>query len=222
MNKLSPLLAVCVLALATTGHAQSSCSSDGQARPAALLERFISADCDSCWSDTATPVATGRTLALDWVLPGTRGEDAPLSAVAGRDALDRLQSLGRKPVLRTDTVSTRVAPANGRLRVAHGLPFNDYVGASIELRAARGGPWTAWLVLVETLPAGTEGSPVERNLVRNALRVEWKGGSTGRLLESRPMGIPQGTKPSRLRVAGWVEDARGRVVAAAQSRCGTS
>jgi hypothetical protein len=33
------------------------------------------------------------------------------------------------------------------------------------------------------------------------------------------MSIPEGAKPERLRVVGWVEDARGRVVAAAQSRC---
>jgi hypothetical protein len=33
------------------------------------------------------------------------------------------------------------------------------------------------------------------------------------------MSIPEGANPKRLRVVGWVEDARGRVVATAQSRC---
>ncbi|MBH1957390.1 MAG: hypothetical protein I8H70_01715 [Burkholderiales bacterium] len=32
-----------------------------------------------------------------------------------------------------------------------------------------------WLALVEPLPAGTEGSPVERNLVRNELSRIWNG-----------------------------------------------
>jgi hypothetical protein len=33
------------------------------------------------------------------------------------------------------------------------------------------------------------------------------------------MSIPEGAKSARLRVVGWVEDGRGRIVAAAQSRC---
>jgi hypothetical protein len=39
------------------------------------------------------------------------------------------------------------------------------------------------------------------------------------LHESRPMRIPEGAQPERLRVIGWVEDARGRLVAAARSAC---
>ena len=37
--------------------------------------------------------------------------------------------------------------------------------------------------------------------------------------EMRPVRIPEGAKPERLRLVGWVQDAQGRVVAAAQSRC---
>jgi hypothetical protein len=33
------------------------------------------------------------------------------------------------------------------------------------------------------------------------------------------MNIPEGANPSRLRVVGWVEDARGRIRAIAQSLC---
>jgi hypothetical protein len=33
------------------------------------------------------------------------------------------------------------------------------------------------------------------------------------------MNIPEGADPARLRVVGWVEDAHGRIVAAAQSHC---
>src|SRR3954470_19103563 len=84
------------LAISAGAYAQSLCSSDGQPQPLALLERFINADCEACWSDPATPKAGPRELALDWVLPGAKGDDAPLSSVARRDALLRLEALGRK------------------------------------------------------------------------------------------------------------------------------
>ena len=214
------------LALAAAGvQAQSSCSSDGQPRPSGLLERFINADCEPCWraAETARP---GRgELALDWVRPGSRGEDAPLSAVAVREALARLQALGLTRPLQ-DAASRRKARASGeRLRVAHGLPFGGYIGASIELKPGRGGPWQAWLLLVETLPPGTEGSPVARTLVRNVLQLNWDSRTPrseirpGSFYETRPMQIPTGADPARLRVVGWVEDTRGRVRGIAVSRC---
>jgi hypothetical protein len=228
MNKLSPLsrFAGCLLVLAASGtHAQSSCDSDKQPRPVALLERFISADCESCWADPATPRAGRNELAVDWIVPGNKGDDAPLSAAASRDALARLEALQRTAPAKADAAKHPIAANGRRLRVAHGLAFNGYVGASIELKPGARGPWRAWLLLVETVPAGTEGSPVERNLVRNVLQPAWDG--TGplskteqrRLFESRPMSIPEGADPQRLRVIGLLEDAQGRVVAAAASRC---
>ena len=83
----------------------------------------------------------------------------------------------------------------------------------------------SWLLLVETIPAGSDGTPIGRNLVRNALQSSWGGAGPlskeelSRLYEARPMGIPEGATPSRLRVVGWVEDGRGRMRAIAQSRC---
>ena len=62
----------------------SSCSSDGQPTPTALFERFINADCETCWRDPSTPIAAPGTLALDWIVPGTLGEDAPLAAATSR------------------------------------------------------------------------------------------------------------------------------------------
>ena len=220
------------LALAPFGSvlAQSFCASDGQPQPAQLLERFINADCASCWSDPATPKADAGQLALDWVTPGSQGDNAPLSPVATRDALARLTAL-RRPVPTGSSVSKR--PVRGvvgsTLRVAHGLPVADYVGASIEMKpvpaAARGQRWSAWLALVETLPVGTEGSPVERNLVRNLLQTNWNmrqqlsKTEQDRFFEQRSMRIAEGADARRLRVIGWVEDGRGRVVAAAASQC---
>lgn len=204
------------------------CSSDGQRPPTALLERFINADCGDCWSRDATARPGPGAVALDWIVPGTQGEDALLSAAATRDATQRLQTLGLQvPETLSSRVSAAARPRQGHLRVAHGLALGGYVGASIEWRAARPAraPTSAWLALVETLPAGTEGSPVERNLVRNVLTPAWNGQQTlskkesQRLFESRPMNVPTGARPERLRVIGWVEDAQGRVLAIAQSRC---
>jgi len=210
--------------------AQSFCASDGQPRPVQLMERFINADCDSCWGDPATPRAGPRALALDWVLPGSQGEDAPLSSVASRDALARLEALGQGIPAASHHRSHAVKGLKGTtLRVAHGLALADYLGASIELKpipaAAKKQRWTSWLALVETLPAGTEGSPTERNLVRNLLQSTWDGRrqlsktEQNRFFEARSMAIAPGAKPSRLRVIGWVEDDKGRVLAAAESRC---
>lgn len=228
----SLLTAVAVLALMPSAQAQSFCASDGQPRPVQLLERFINANCDSCWTDPATPKAGKGQLALDWVVPGDQGDDAPLSAVASRDALARLEALGQKVPAKARTRTHPVTGLRGAtLRVAHGLPLADYLGASIELKpipaAAKQQRWTAWLALVETLPAGTEGSPTERNLVRNLLQSTWDGRKPlskteqNRFFESRSMNIAADANPNRLRVIGWVEDEKGQVRVAAQSRCET-
>jgi hypothetical protein len=204
--------------------AQSFCSSDGQSAPGVLLERFISADCEACWADGSAPAAAGD-LALDWIVPSSRGEDAPLSAAASRDALARLESLRRPAPKTAQAVRRRAESPLAMLRVSHGLPLNDYLGTSIELKSPPPGRWKGWLLLVETIPAGAEGSPIERNLVRNALVVTWGAErplskeERSRLFESRPMSIPPGARPERLRVVGWFEDGPGRIRAIAQSRC---
>ena len=211
-------------------RAQSFCASDGQPKPVQLLERFINADCDSCWADPATPKAAANALAIDWVLPGSKGDDAPLSAVAARESLDRLTALRQSPPAQTFAATQPVTGLKGAtLRVAHGLPLSGYLGTSIELKpipaAARGRQWTAWLALVETLPAGTENSPVERNLIRNALQATWDARKPlskteqNRFFDQRSMSIAEGANPERMRVVGWVEDEKGQVRAAAQSRC---
>ena len=230
LNGLSSIAAL--LLLAPVAHAQSFCASDGQPRPVQLMERFINADCETCWADPATPKAGNGVLALDWVVTGSKGDDAPLAAVANRDAGMRLQTLG-EALPAGSSVRTRPVEklATAKLRVSQGLPLADYLGASIELKpipaSAKKQQWTSWLALVETLPAGTEGTPIERNLVRNLLQSNWDGskpllkGEQNRFFESRSMTIAPAANPSRLRVIGWVEDEKGRVVAAAEARCAT-
>ena len=63
---------------------QSSCSSDGQRAPTSLIERFISADCDTCWTSPAVVKTKPHELALDWIVPSAKGDEAP--AVARRQS----------------------------------------------------------------------------------------------------------------------------------------
>ncbi|HEX7890345.1 MAG TPA: hypothetical protein VF522_13370 [Ramlibacter sp.] len=202
--------------------ARALCTSDGVPQPAAVLERFLNADCLECWRDPATPAPGKDTLVLDWVLPGTLGENAPLSTVASPDALERLRTLKQSVPQRTAAVSSRRAGALVPVRAAQGQSFNDYVGTSIELAQPGAEPWQAWLLLVERLPAGTEGSPVPRNLVRNVFRPDWARPDTGgarKLAESRAMQIHEGASPERLRLVVLLQDGRGRMRAIAQTEC---
>ena len=240
--KTRPLRTACIASFALLtalqgAHAQSSCSSDGQPRPVRLVERFISADCESCWKDAATVRVEKTDIVLDWVLASDKGDDAPLSAVASRDGLHRLEA--RRAVAPKQTM-TSIQPVKGlkgaTLRVAHGIALSGYAGTSIELKpipaTAKNQRWTAWLALVETIAQGTESTPVARNLVRNVIQSNWDGHlqllkseqqtDARRFFESRSMSVAQGVNPDNLRVIGWVEDANGKVLVAAQSGCAAS
>lgn len=234
MNNLTALSAAMLLACAAPlpALAQASCSSDGTPQPVAVFERFLNADCEACWTDRAVPAPStdAHAVVLDWIVPSPSGDDAPLSAAASRDALARLQSLGRAVPRGTDVhVAVVDAPPAGRVRVAHGLPFNDYLGTAIAWKPGRSmaasQPTDFYLLLVEAVPAGAEGTTVARNLVRNMLQGKWDGDRSlskkqhSILQEMRSMRIPEGAQAGRLSMVGWVQDASGRILAAAQSVC---
>jgi hypothetical protein len=221
-------LALCLSA--PMAHSQVSCNNDGLAPPKVIFERFINADCEACWGDPATPVPAPGALALDWVVPGSQGDDAALSAAATRDALARLEESGKaSPTTRSSQLIKVTGWPGTTLRVAHGPAVSGYLGASIELILPAGTridtPLQPWLVMVETLPQGFEGSPVPRNLIRNVLQPTWnmrqelQTSEQTRFIEIRPMNIPQGAKPERLRVVGWLQDTNGHVLMAAESAC---
>ncbi len=214
--------------------AQSSCSSDGQRKPTALIERFISAECETCWAGTQTVKPKPLEVALDWIVPSPKGDEAPLSAAASNDALFRLQALNQPTAPGSLNLRRAVSKNPLLLRVARGVALGGYMGASIELMPRRDGrlpnhPMTVWLVMIEDIPAGTDGTPVNRELVRNSLQINWNepgvsaaplpNAAGQRLYESRPMSIPAGANPDRLNVVGWVEDSKGQVIASARSVC---
>lgn len=211
-------------------HSQGACSSDGQPLPTALFERFINADCDSCWRDTATPAGPPGALALDWIVPGSQGDDAPLATAASTDALARLaERPDAPPATQTQQVTAIKGWPKAALRVAHGPAVGDYMGVLIALSLPHSNalalPLSGWVVLLEELPAGTEGSVVPRYLVRNALQPLWNkveklsNQETLSFNDVRAMGIAQGADARRLRVASWVQDANGQVLTAVQSGC---
>lgn len=218
-----PRLAVLagLLCAALGAQAQAlSCSNDGQAAPTALLERFMDADCSDCWIDPRAPLPARGALVIDWVRPSGVGDDAAMSAVALTEAQDRLQALG----LNGDAPSTQHlgrSASGARLRVVQGFVVAGHLGAKLRYRPATAQPYTAWLLLVEQLPPGTEGSPVARQLVRAAaeLRPGTRGGRPLPLDETRAFRVPEGAQPERLRVLGWVQDARGRLQALGQTHC---
>lgn len=216
--------------LAQGGWAQTVCTSDGQAVATTLVERFISADCERCWGQHEAAPVDRLALTLDWIVPSTQGDVAALSVAALRDAQERLDALAR-PAPATSAVHTSAVinhPAY-RLRVAHGTPVGLYVGTVIELTTSQkvkpSEPLSAWLLLVETVPAGSDGTPVARNLVRNMLLSTWvepdQQPHPGEYLfrELRPLNIAPNAKPERLRLIGWLQDAQGRLLTAVQSVC---
>ena len=214
------ILALLLLALPLA--ARALCTSDGVPPPQAVLERFVSADCADCWRDRATPEPAAGSFAIDWVVPGTRGEDAPLAAVALDEATDRLAALRRPVPQRSDAVFGRRVGQPVALRLAQSDTFNDYISTSMELERPGREPWHAWLLLVEQLPAGTEGSPVERHLVRNVFRPDWaqaQGRPRAGLAENRSMQIHDGVQPDRLRLIAVLADSRGRIRAISRTTC---
>ncbi len=226
------LWAVLTVGTANGALGQSFCASDGQATPLLLVEHFISADCAACWSEPQTTRPAAQAMTIDWIVPSAQGDEAPLSAAAIREAQIRLDTLGQAtPATSFVTTTPVLGKPTYQLQVAHGLSVGAYVGATIELKisdkAQPSMPLTAWLLLVETLPAGVEGAQSEKNLVRNVLVSTWakpdEQTNSGLVIfrELRPLSIAQGALVQRLRVMGWVQDARGQLLSAAQSVCAT-
>jgi hypothetical protein len=212
---LSALLAAAPLA------APARCTSPDVPQPDLLMEGFISADCLACWRDRKTPQGAPGTLALDWIVPGLKGEGAPLATAATDDAMERLDYLRHPTPTKTDVVSTRREGDSVTLRLAHGAVMNNYVGTSMQLKEAGDEVWHAWLLLVEEIPAGAEGTPIARNLVRKVFRPDWGrvGRAPGPLAETRSMQVPETARPERLRLVGVLADGRGRIRAISRTEC---
>ncbi len=186
-----------------------------QPAPRAVLERVFSAACDACWREAGTAAPRG-TLVLDWIAPAA--DDAPMAVAALPEALSRAA-----PRIDATTERRSVLPRRPpvSVRVADGPAWNGYVGLQVTLtRTGTHLPGSvAYMALVERVPAGSEGTAIDRQLVRVLIGPlpldELATLRTVRHLRS--VRLPEGAQPERLASIAWLESADGRMLAAAQS-----
>jgi hypothetical protein len=194
------------------------------AATAAVLERFIDANCDTCWTDASVEQAGARQWLLDWIVPSARGDEAPLSPAAPAESAARARrvSSGALPDGRTTVLRTPARTASTlRVRVVSGPAWSGYFAVQVNGSGRVAPGATAWIALVETVAPGTDGSAVPRHLVRTVAGplepAELRNGKPWQLLQA--MRWPETAKPVRLRARAWIEQHDGRIVAMAADRC---
>jgi hypothetical protein len=213
------------VALAAAGAQSAPAHPDCPAANAsAVIERFISADCADCWTREPQETPTARQWLFDWIVPATRGDDAPLAPAAPTEALDRAQR-ATGAVLADGggaTHQTRLRTSNGlRLRVTAGPAWNGYIGLRFDALGPVPPGSSGWLALVEVVPPGTDGTPVARQLVRTVTGPLALGElhSGQRIKSLHALRWPETARPKRLRARAWIEDGLGRIVAVAGEGC---
>ncbi|HSB98442.1 MAG TPA: hypothetical protein VLE45_00920 [Burkholderiaceae bacterium] len=215
-------VAAALLASAARGDDTAPCPPGN----AAVLERFISAECEACWTDVSVAQPASGEWLLDWIAPSARGDDAPLASAAPPEARDRARR-ALKAAPADDRTGVRRSAARGasslQLRVSSGPAWSGYFGVQVDARGRAAAGATVWIALVETVTAGTDGTPVPRELVRAVsgplTPSELRSGKPWQHLLA--MRWPETAKASRLRARAWIEDAGGRIVAMAGERCAT-
>jgi hypothetical protein len=217
-------VAAVLTGFAGTLHAQPSDIAPCAPAHAAVLERFIGAECTACWTDASTSGAPPGEWLLDWIVPSSRGDDAPLSPAAPSEATGRARRTLNTGVDDARTVVHRTAAraaSRAQFAVASGPAFNGYFGVQLDGRGRWPAGTSAWVALVESVAAGTDGTPVPRQLVRTVAGpfqpAELRSGKPWRVLQA--MRWPETAKPERLRARAWLESADGRIVAMAGERC---
>ena len=214
---LGAMLMLALLSPLGTAQAAPACPSTA---PAQLVEVFVSADCASCWRQRTN--VHPQALRLDWIVPGEQGDDAPLSAAAVAEANDRM-----KTALAKDAASVQAHPPTHRpvglsLTADSGLAWNGYIALVLEMKRRNGKALSAdaegWIALVERVPAGEDGAPEDRQLVRKVigpLPMDLPAGQH-ELRHLRAVQLPADVQVERLGAVGWIED-RGRIVGLTQS-----
>jgi hypothetical protein len=184
--------------------------------PLRLVERFMSADCETCWAAQGAKGESKRNVVLDWIVPAA--DTSPLAAGAVSEATARAGALTASSTVQRSTPLQTAAP---RLRIADGPAWNGYVG--LQLTVNRRGKLpegaVAYIALVERVAAGSEGSAIARQLVRNVvgpLSLEELATVTP-VRHFRAMRLPDGAQAEKLASVAWVQSAEGRVIAATQS-----
>ena len=199
---------------------------------AAVVEAYFSADCGDCWSAPPGPAAAANSWRFDWISPG--GDGAPLAAGALPEAAERALRMGLAPATSPAPAGRHAAgkPLPGlRLRVESGPAWQGYFGLQLTVSAARNTTLptgaSAWLALVERVPAGSDGTPIARALVRSvagplpldALQPGKAMIPLTRLTHLRALRWPASAEPTRLQARAWIEAPDGRLLAVAADSC---
>jgi hypothetical protein len=212
------------LCAASMGSAQPAAGPACPRAGAAVVERFISADCADCWSAADVGAVPSGSWQFDWIAQTSAGTEAPLAAAANSEAQDRARRAGGPSPTGTHMLtlrSTLPRTAGLKLSVQSGPAWNGYFGLRIEARGRVPAGSSAWLALVELIPANAEGSVAERQLVRSVagplpLDALRSGTATSHL---RALRWPETAQPTRLQARGWIETPDGALLAIATDRC---
>jgi hypothetical protein len=188
-------------------------------RPQQVMERFIDADCEACWSSPAQAPAPNGAWVMDWIVPGASGSEAPLALAAldeARARRDAVQAL--KPLPASGEADWRL-PARPplRLAVAGGPAWNGYLGLQLQVRGSAPAGARAYLALVEDVPADAEGNASARRLVRAVAGPIALGDAPAS--ELRALRIPEGAKPERLLGMAWWVDRDERLLGITAEGC---
>jgi hypothetical protein len=218
------ILGAGLLGLAAAASAQAAAAPACPRAGAAVVERFISADCADCWSASDMAASAPGGWLFDWIAHTSTGTDAPLAAAASTDAQERAQRAGGPSPTGAQTLivrSTLPRAAGVKLSVQSGPAWNAYFGLRLEARGRVPPGSSAWLALVELIPANAEGSVAERQLVRSVagplpLDALRSGRATSHL---RALRWPETAQPTRLQARGWIETPDGALLAIATDRC---
>ncbi|NRF70922.1 hypothetical protein HLB44_28345 [Aquincola sp. S2] len=207
---------LCLLG-ATAQAAASDCPRAG----APVTERFISADCADCWAAAGSAAAPAAGWLFDWITPTPAGSEAALATAAPPEAQERaLRAGGPSPVAaQMLTLRSALPSAVPKLRVLSGPAWNGYFGLQLELSGRVPPGSSGWLALVELLPAGSEGSAIERQLVRQVAGPLPLDSAKRPLSHLRALRWPESAQPTRLQARGWIEAPDGRLLAIASDRC---
>jgi len=213
-------------AFAAAGDSAPATPSSCPRANAAVIERFISAECEACWSDASVAKPGAGEWLLDWIVPSARGDEAPLSSAAPAEASARARrALKTEPAADRSHVRRHAARSDTswQLKVTSGPAWSGYFGVQVDASGRASVGTSVWIALVETVAAGTDGSALPRQLVRTLSGPftpgELRSGKPWHHLQA--MRWPDTAKPARLQARVWIEDAGGRIVAMAGEPCST-
>ena len=119
----------------------------------------------------------------------------------------------------------RALPAGLQLRASSGPAWQGYFGVQLALRRPAGTALpagsTGWLALVEQVPAGSDGTPLDRALVRSLagpLPLDALPAAQP-LTHLRALRWPAAAEPTRLQARAWIEGPDGTILAVAADHC---